>query len=55
MERWERREQKLRSRESRMQKHGRSILTAISQAEHRREEALRERAAKRSKERKRRR
>jgi hypothetical protein len=47
VERWERREQKLASKRSRMAKHGRSLLTAISAAERRRDEALRQRAAKR--------
>ncbi len=45
---WEQRAQKLESRRSRMQKHGRGILTAISAAERRREKQLRERAAKRA-------
>ncbi len=48
MERWERREQKQRGRQSRMEKHGRSILTAISTAERRRDDLLRKRAAKRA-------
>jgi hypothetical protein len=48
MERWERREKKLEGKRSRMEKHGRSILTAISGAERRREEALRQRSARRA-------
>ena len=44
---WEDRARKLDARRSRMQKHGRSILTAISAAERRRERQLRERAARR--------
>jgi len=48
MERWERREKKLAGKRSRMEKHGRSILTAISSAEKRREDALRRRAARRA-------
>jgi len=48
LERWERREKKLEGKRSRMEKHGRSILTAISSAEKRKEEALRQRAAKRA-------
>ncbi len=48
MERWERREKKLEGKRSRMEKHGRSILTAISSAEKRKGEALRQRAAKRA-------
>ncbi|MBI5949325.1 MAG: hypothetical protein HY875_14400 [Chloroflexi bacterium] len=48
MDHWEQRARKLESRRSRMQKHGRSILTAISAAERRREKQLRERAAKRA-------
>ncbi len=47
MSRWERRERKLQARRSRMEKHGRSILTAISTAEKRRDDALRRRGAKR--------
>ncbi|MGI8926060.1 MAG: hypothetical protein ACR2HN_05355 [Tepidiformaceae bacterium] len=47
MARWEGRAKKLESKRTRMQKHGRSILTAISSAERRREEALRDRARRR--------
>jgi len=48
MDHWEERARKVESRRSRMQKHGRSILTAISSAERRREKQLRERAARRA-------
>ena len=47
MEGWERRARKLESKRQRMNKHGRSLLTAVRNAEMRRAKAARRGAAQR--------
>lgn len=47
MDAWERRARKLESKRQRMDKHGRSLLTAIRNAEVRRAKAARKKAAER--------
>jgi len=47
MEAWERRARKLEAKRRRIKKHGRSLLTAVRQAEERRAKLARKRAARR--------
>jgi hypothetical protein len=46
MEAWERRARKLEAKRSRIKKHGRSLLTAVRQAEERRARLAKKRAAR---------